>query len=82
MTKEEILHAQASDFEDGRLTYLQVAALNAMDTYARQEAIAFSLWMNDNSCREGVNEWTCRFTKWKEKHTMDALYLIYQQQKS
>lgn len=53
----------------------------AMEEYAKQEAIGFSIWMKENSCREGQDLWTCRFTRWKERHTISELYDLFQQQK-
>lgn len=56
----------------------QDGALKAMDEYARQEAVSFSIWITKNACREGADKWTCRVTQWRQTHTTAELFDLYQ----
>ena len=53
MTKEEILDAPFKRCRDGETDFIPISEVHsAMDTYAKQVAIGFAEWCDDNDFRQ------------------------------
>lgn len=78
MTKEEILfplHQHCP--EEIERVYSHENAVQAMDTYGRQEAIAFNNWVRNNTVADGAP----KLLHTTGRKTTEELYDLYQEQK-
>jgi len=82
MNKEEILSKNASVPKPQR-----EGTFDAMDEYAKQEAIGFAEWMTKNYDAHfpilggAVHHWTYKGLMGGEQYTTDQLYTIFKNQK-
>jgi len=75
MTKDEIIDktlTNAQKYGSQCVNHDQIRTM--MESYAKQQAIAFGEWVDVNAVRNGYHEWTVGCGDSKKKYTSEQLY--------